>query len=192
MTRPDTGFRCYAELAKAHVEGTDFSICVDRRPESPIAILAPHGGAIEAGTSEIARAIAGSDFNLYSFEGIRKSGNFAALHLTSDRFDEPRCLALLSTCDRVVAIHGCNGSLPQVLLGGLDFSLKHSLYQAIVAAGMDARLDGHRFRAVDPKNICNRGRLGAGVQLELISALRLPEINTAIATAVRSALLEIS
>jgi len=75
MRRRDAGYGCYADLAVAQVEGADFSVCVQRRPESAVAILAPHGGGIEAGTSEIARAVAGSEFNLYLFEGIRPSGN---------------------------------------------------------------------------------------------------------------------
>jgi phage replication-related protein YjqB (UPF0714/DUF867 family) len=189
MSRRDAGFGCYAELAAAHVEGIDFRVCTDRRPESSVAILAPHGGEIEAGTSEAARAIAGSDFNLYLFEGMREARNFAALHLTSHRFDEPRCLALVSNCEHVVAIHGCRGDTPQVLLGGLDGRLRYLIYEAILALGVDARLGDHPFPAVDPRNICNRGRSGAGVQLELTSAVRLPEVNGAIVAAIRSVLL---
>ena len=182
-------YGCYADLALAQVEGTDFTVSVQRRPESPLAILAPHGGGIEAGTSEVARAVASSEFNLYLFEGIRKSGNYAALHLTSHRFDEPRCLTLLSACDHVVTIHGCRGDTPRVLLGGLDAELKERLCTSITAAGIEARLDGHRFHAVHPRNICNRGRRGAGVQLELTSALRLVASNPAFVEALRSVLL---
>ena len=189
MSRHDAGYGCYADLAKAQVEGTDFNVCVQRKPESGVAILAPHGGGIEAGTSEIAREVAGSEFNLYLFEGIRHSGNYAALHLTSHRFDEPRCLALLSSCDHVVAIHGCRGDTPQALLGGLDIGLKALIHEAIGSTGIDASLMGHPFPAVDPRNICNRGRRGAGVQVELTSALRLDEHNDAIVTAIRSVLL---
>ena len=182
-------YGCYADLALAQVEGADFTVSVQRRPESPVAILAPHGGGIEAGTSEVARAVAGSEFNLYLFEGIRKSGNYAALHLTSHRFDEPRCLTLLSACDHVVSIHGCRGDTPRVLLGGLDAELKERLCTSIATAGIEARLDGHRFHAVHPRNICNRGRRGAGVQLELTSALRLVESNPTLVEALRSVLL---
>jgi len=189
MGRRDAGYGCYADLAKAHVEGADFNVCVHRRPESGVAVLAPHGGGIEAGTSEIARAVAGSEFNLYLFEGIRPSGNYAALHLTSHRFDEPRCLALLSGCDHVIAIHGCRGDSPQALLGGLDIDLKALIHEAIGSAGIDASLTGHPFPAVDPRNICNRGRRGAGVQVELTSALRLEKSDDAIVTAIRSVLL---
>jgi len=188
MRRRDSGYGCYADLAVAQVEGADFSVCVQRRPESPIAILAPHGGGIEAGTSEIARAVAGSEFNLYLFEGIRPAGNYAALHLTSHCFDEPRCLALLSACDHVVTIHGCRGSTPRALLGGLDLGLKKMIADAIAAVGIESHLVGHPYHAVHPRNICNRGRRGAGVQIELTSALRLRKSNRGIVSAVRAVL----
>jgi phage replication-related protein YjqB (UPF0714/DUF867 family) len=189
MSRQDGGYESYADLALAQMEGADFHVRIERRPESPVVILAPHGGAIEAGTSEIARDIAGSDFNLYLFEGIRKSGNYAALHLTSHRFDEPRCLNLVSGCDHVIAIHGCRGDKPQALLGGLDAALKKRLCEAIAASGTETHLLGHQFRAVHPRNICNRGRRGAGVQVELTSALRLERPSHGIVRAIRSVLL---
>jgi phage replication-related protein YjqB (UPF0714/DUF867 family) len=189
MSRRDAGYRRYADLAKARVEGTDFTVSVLRRTDSLLAIMAPHGGAIEVGTSEIARAVAGDDFNLYLFEGVRQSGNYDALHLTSHRFDEPRCLALLSDCDHVVAVHGCSGDTQQALVGGLDEELKGLIAEAIGSAGINVRLVGHRFRAVDPKNICNRGRRGMGVQIELTNGLRLPGPNIAMVTAIRSVLL---
>jgi phage replication-related protein YjqB (UPF0714/DUF867 family) len=188
MRRHDTGYRCYADLARAQAEGADFNVCVQYRPESAVAILAPHGGAIEAGTSEIARAVAGPEFNLYLFEGIRPSGNYAALHLTSHCFDEPRCLALLSACDHVVTIHGCRGNEPRALLGGLDLGLKKLIADAIAAVGIESRLVGHPYHAIHPRNICNRGRRGAGVQIELTSALRLGRSNRGIVGAVRGVL----
>src|ERR1700747_3667038 len=152
MTRHDGDYGCYADLAMAQGGGGDFNVRVRPRPESSVAVLAPHGGAIEAGTSEIACAVAGSEFNLYLFEGIRQSGNYAALHLTSHQFDEPRCLRLLSSCNHVMTIHGCRGDAARVLLGGLDTELKESVCAAITAAGIEARLDGHRFLAVHPQN----------------------------------------
>lgn len=189
MSRLDAGYECYADLAVAQVEGADFQIRVERRAASKVAILAPHGGAIEAGTSEVASAVAGAEFNLYLFEGLRESGSYAALHLTSHRFDEPKCLGLLAGCDHVIAIHGCRGDSPQALLGGLDTGLKTRIGAAIAAAGVETRLAGHRYRAVHPRNICNRGRSGAGVQVELTSAVRLRQANHAIVAAIRSVLL---
>ncbi|MFX4608957.1 poly-gamma-glutamate hydrolase family protein, partial [Acinetobacter baumannii] len=92
----------YAELSSAHREGIDYHVTVERRG-SGVAIVAPHGGRIERGTSEVARAIAGNDFDLYLFEGALPTMNFEMLHITSTRFDEPRALALIADCDAVLA-----------------------------------------------------------------------------------------
>ena len=94
---PDArAYRSYADLARAQTRGRDYRIVVERRPASPVAVIAPHGGGIENGTSELARAIAASDFSLYLFEGLRRSRNYTALHLTSRCFDEPQCLGLIA------------------------------------------------------------------------------------------------
>jgi phage replication-related protein YjqB (UPF0714/DUF867 family) len=151
-------------------------------------VIAPHGGGIEEYTSEIARAIAGEDFNLYLFEGVRQAGNFASLHLTSHRFDEPRCVNLLSNCDHVVAVHGCAGDRQEVLVGGLDEALKSAIAGSLSAIGVATLLTGHRFPAIDPNNICNRGRRGAGVQIEMTTALRFQGPHEPICAAVRSVL----
>src|ERR1700719_4324766 len=156
MTPRDSGYQCFADLAMDHTEGTDFCVCVRLRPSSSVVIVAPHGGGIEIGTSEAARAIAGDEFNLYLFEGLRRSGNYAALHLTSHRFDEPRCLELLAGCDHVLAIHGCRGDVPQVLVGGRDPELKARVAVALNAVSIDVRTKDHPFPASEPRNICNR------------------------------------
>jgi phage replication-related protein YjqB (UPF0714/DUF867 family) len=44
-------------------------------------VIAPDGGSIEPGTSEIALKIAGLDFSFYAFEGRRKQHN-NCLHIT--------------------------------------------------------------------------------------------------------------
>src|SRR5512134_1234724 len=117
-------YASFAELAAHEVAGRDYRITVVRRPGSAVAVVAPHGGAIERRTSLVARAIAGDDFNLYLFEGIRSTRNFERLHLTSTRFDEPRCQSLLDMCLHVVAVHGCASADARVLIGGLDDGLK--------------------------------------------------------------------
>ena len=92
-------YSSFEQLARHEREDVDYCITIARRPSSTILILAPHGGAIESQTSEIARTVAGDDFNLYLFEGIKPSGNYKALHITSHCFDEPRLLSLLLECD---------------------------------------------------------------------------------------------
>lgn len=166
----------------------DYRRVLVRRPGASAAVIAPHGGAIEAGTSEIARAIAGEDFHLYLFEGIKPKRNYEDLHLTSQRFDDPQCLRLLAECDVVVAVHGCLADGERVLVGGLDGALKTDIARALRDAGLTVETDGHKFPAVDQDNVCNRGRRGRGVQLELSGALRRGSNVSRLVQAVRGAL----
>jgi len=49
--------------------------------------------------------IAGSDFSLYAFRGIKEKDN-KKLHITSHHFDEPMALEMASKSETVLAIHG--------------------------------------------------------------------------------------
>jgi phage replication-related protein YjqB (UPF0714/DUF867 family) len=118
--------------------------------------------------------------------------NFDCLHLASHRFDEPRALDLISSCDIVVSVHGYAGPGPDVLLGGLNERLKRELAQALTKIGLSCVTDGHRFPGKDPRNICNRGRSGEGAQLELSEELRRRGDWVGLARAVRSVLPPIS
>ncbi|MGD9712522.1 MAG: poly-gamma-glutamate hydrolase family protein [Thermomicrobiales bacterium] len=193
MSRPlvlAKNFRSFADLAAAYDEGADYLITRVPRPGSTVGIVAPHRGRIEAHTSETATAIAGSDFSLYILEGARSTGNYAALHLTSHHFDEPSCLEQLAICDDVVAIHGCKVAGKVVLMGGLDNELAAELGAAMTKAGLECHLDGHEFPGTHPNNICNRGRRGVGVQLELSAAFRESSPhNRKLVAAVREVLL---
>ena len=183
--RTYTGF---ADLQRHCQRGRDFEILIKRRPASPVAVVAPHAGRIEHGTSEIARAIAGEDFNLYLLEGIRRSRNYETLHLTSHRFDEPECLGLLAECAVVLTVHGCKGKDDKVALGGLDHGLRRRLTAALTHAGIVVEPEPHRFPATHPQNVCNRGRLGMGVQLEVSGSLRNAGFTADLAAVVRGEL----
>src|SRR5579862_3424082 len=91
----------YAELARTEVRGKDYDIVAIARP-SPVVIIAPHGGRIEHGTSELARSIAADDYGFYAFEGYKARGQNRDLHVTSHRFDEPQGLALVARAEVVV------------------------------------------------------------------------------------------
>ena len=69
------------------MEVGNFSVRYKDR-DSAYAIIAPHGGGIEPGTTELAEAIARNDFSFYTFEGKKRTSN-RDLHLTATRFDEP-------------------------------------------------------------------------------------------------------
>jgi phage replication-related protein YjqB (UPF0714/DUF867 family) len=179
----------FATLARKEREGRHFRITAVARPGAPIAVIAPHGGAIERRTGDIARAIAGPQFSYYLFEGIRATENYARLHLTSRRFDEPQCLALVRDVETVVAIHGCEDLAGRVYVGGRDDALAAALTSALGAAGLELAPAGHEFGATDADNICNRGRSGRGVQLELPRAVRGGPFEMRFVRAVREVLL---
>lgn len=159
----------YAALAAGEIEGVHYRIRVIERA-SPIVVVAPHGGRIEAGTSQTAALIAGEDFSLYCFEGL-VSGR--RLHITSARFDEPRGLALVEASAIAIAIHGRadRGDPQTVWLGGLHHALRDAIGASLQRAGFRTSLD-HHMQGKAPANICNRGRMRAGVQLELPMSLR--------------------
>jgi phage replication-related protein YjqB (UPF0714/DUF867 family) len=164
-------YRNFAELSATERQGIDFRICRSLG-KSLAAIIAPHGGKIEPGTSEIASAIAGSTHSLYCFEGLKPRGN-GVLHITSANFDEPTCIHLLSTSDIVVSVHGLAGADDAIEVGGLDARLRDAISAALAGAGFAAKAVTAGKRAgIDPNNICNRGRKEAGVQLEIKRGLR--------------------
>ncbi|MEW6674368.1 MAG: poly-gamma-glutamate hydrolase family protein [Thermodesulfobacteriota bacterium] len=179
-----TGF---AELARCEKAGADYRISISN-VGSAVTIVAPHGGKIEPGTSEIAREIAAEDYNCYCFEGIKTSLN-GRLHITSHRFDEPAALKLISASDIVVAVHACTGTAGLVYLGGLDTPLKKAIATDLKNRGIGVSIRNSRFKGANPDNICNRGRTCQGVQLEITRDLRDDPIKKAmIAEAVRASL----
>src|SRR5580693_5386201 len=96
-------YKSFVELAGNEKENSDFRVR-SRACRGTPAVIAPHGGGIEPGTSELADSIAGADLSFYAFEGIKRTGN-AVLHITSGRFDEPQGIALVAASPRVVALH---------------------------------------------------------------------------------------
>lgn len=134
------------------------------------AVIAPHAGGIERGTSEVAWAIAGHDVSLYLFEGLKAADN-TDLHITSDRFDEPDGLAIAQSATSVLTVHGAKGDKPVVYIGGLDTAAGDNVRQRLQQAGFDVQ-EHLRMQGATSANICNRGTSGRGVQLELTMALR--------------------
>ena len=110
-------YSCFSELAAREARGADYEICARRQAASRVAVIAPHGGGIEPETSRIAESIAGAEFSLYCFLGLKRTGN-RVLHITSHNFDEPECLGLIAEHDWVLAIHGCQESGERTFLGG--------------------------------------------------------------------------
>jgi len=182
-------YTSFAELARAEASGTDYRISALERPESPVVVVAPHGGSIEVGTSELAALIAGDDHSLFAFEGLKPCGRNRDLHITSHRFDHPECVALVGRCAVALGVHGCIGE-SQIYVGGLDGELAARLAERLVLAGFRVSAEGHRYPGRNPLNICNRGRLGRGAQIEVTRDLRDADARPVIAQAVRAAIAE--
>jgi len=162
----------FGNLAARETEGTDFRVRVREVAGASTVVAAPHGGGIEPGTTEVAQAIAGDDCSFCAFEGLKTRGN-GSLHITSTRFDEPRCIGLVQRSQRVVAVHGEKSKKPVVFIGGLDGPLLGRLSSALRARGFTVLRHPHPdFQGTHPANLCNRGQSGAGVQLELSFGLR--------------------
>jgi phage replication-related protein YjqB (UPF0714/DUF867 family) len=164
-------YNSFSDLAKSETLGRDFLVRLLVRPGATV-VIAPHGGGIELGTSELAEAIAGDDFSLYAFEGIKAAGN-GDLHITSTRFDEPKCLALVRVSPQAIAIHGEQSEPQTVFLGGLEAETLARLRHSLTASGFRVEIhDNPALQGRNTANICNRGQNSSGIQLELSQGLR--------------------
>ncbi len=157
---------------------------------SDITIIAPHGGNIEPHTSEIAALIAGDTYNLFCFNGLKQQDNHL-LHITSHHYDDEQALALVRSSNTVISVHGCTLKKAVVFVGGRDDELRDTIALALNNAGIVAIACARQspYWGRHPANICNRGRSGKGVQLEISRPLRdSPRAWCNIAEAIRDAL----
>lgn len=142
------------------------------RENATVVMIVPHGGAIESGASELAFAIAGEQLSFAIFEGTKAAQN-RDLHITSTKFDEPRCADVVSRSRTAVAIHGENSQEATVFTGGADAMLRAHISNALEEAGFTVREhEKPNLQGKSRANICNRGSSGVGVQLELSRGLR--------------------
>jgi len=159
-------YRRFEELSQQEVEGRDYQIRVRLRDER-VLIMAPHGGKIEPTTCMIAEAIAGENYSYYSFDGLKSQGN-SVLHIESHLFDEPRAVQAVKNADVVITVHGqLNHQEGFIMVGGLHVDLRSDIRRRLEAASFQTRTPPEGLQGIDPENICNRGRLKGGVQLEI-------------------------
>lgn len=173
----------FEALQAVEVYETDYSIIYGVRP-SNVLFATPHGGGIETGASELCIESAGENFSYYCFEGRKASGN-TTLHITSTNFDEPTLLRLLPKHDYVITYHGYGDSVnAHTKIGGADNELKERCKTALQNAGFSCEILPHTdsIAGAEPENIVNKGRLDAGLQLELSTLMRssMFDVNTAV------------
>ncbi|MEU0814765.1 poly-gamma-glutamate hydrolase family protein [Streptomyces mirabilis] len=165
----------------------------DRAPFLRSTVIAPHGGGIEGGTSELCLAIAGyhpADLaptpvagpvhDFWMFEGLMSSGN-GALHVTSTHCDDTIARSLCAGSLNALSLHGCSpeqagleSGAEAVLIGGLNPTFRQYLLEEFTAVGIRAVTASgeEEIAGISPDNICNRTLLGMGAQLEMTTALR--------------------
>ena len=159
----------HKQLNENETKGKDYRTHF-RHGKSGIVVMAPHGGGIEPGTTELADAVAGNEHSFYSFDGLKKQGN-SDLHITSRQFDEPIGTDIAKNSQTIIAIHGCKEKEKVVYIGGRDKSLKEKLKKALRRAGFSIK-ETPRFPGIHELNICNRSQTCKGVQLEISMGLR--------------------
>lgn len=159
-------FQSFQDLLKEAVEGEDFIRNIQSR-NSELAIVAPHGGNLEAGSELVAKAIAGDRHSLYTFESLRDTGD-DSLHITSTRFDDPSCEKIIRKAKSVITCHGClweNEIDEIVFIGGRNKDGRDELVQSLRNLDIRANPD-ELHRGIHQENLCNRGISGEGLQLE--------------------------
>jgi phage replication-related protein YjqB (UPF0714/DUF867 family) len=156
-------------------------------------ILAPHGGGIERGTSELCLAVAGYHpanlpitppagvtYDYWMFEGIREGGN-ADLHVTSTGCDDLVAVLLCAGALGALSLHGfkpenLNPPLPPneqvVFVGGCDDLLRDLLVEALHDVNLPVEAAVGELDGDSVCNIVNRTLRGRGAQLELSEPLR--------------------
>jgi phage replication-related protein YjqB (UPF0714/DUF867 family) len=187
------------DYARRHRRHERFDDTLARTDETPkTVILAPHGGGIEPGTSELCLAVAGYHpanlpqippagvtYDYWMFEGVREDDN-RQLHVTSTGCDDDMAVSLCAGSLNALALHGFSPKPPDfsedeqvVLVGGaiLDSTpnpLRDYLLAGLCDAHFDARAPlGHgELDGNASCNIVNRTMLGMGAQLELSTPLR--------------------
>ncbi len=167
----------FAELNANEVYGVDYKI-ESKDNRSPVAIIAIHGGGIEVGTSQLAKATSDlGSYNYYAFIGMMKTGN-SILHITSDNFDEKTARDLVAKSRLTVSLHGCTGTDKVTYLGGLDTSLGKQIQKSLTAAGFIVKPAPADMAGANIKNIANANLSGKGVQLEMTRGLRDSFLST--------------
>jgi phage replication-related protein YjqB (UPF0714/DUF867 family) len=164
------------------------------KDENKIFIMAPHGGSIESGTTELALATAGfvKNFNgdtytsvtydYFIFNGTNPKDENGKLHVTASHYDDTDANKLVSNSIISFAFHGCTDLQPNessgkgyqaCLIGGRDQVLKEILEAQLMTAGFNAFitsqdvLDGSLA-----ENIINKNKRKRGAQVEMTTSLR--------------------
>lgn len=151
---------------------------VVKETESPVLVVAPHGGKTELYTSTIGQGIAGDTFSLFDFRGRLETGNYERLHVSSVNYNAPQLEAMNKKALVTLSVNGlASEDIRMTYLGGLDEEGIRVVRDALRAAGFDAEAAPNEFQGRDRKNFVNRNAQGAGIQLEITQRQRKALFN---------------
>jgi len=139
--------------------------------KSNVKLFAPHGGWIEPCTGSLAIEIAGESFDYFVFHGMMTKNCFRTLHVSSTRYDEPRCQQMARQALVAVAIHGREAEEEFIEIGGGNRELVAGLHEYLIGQGCPAVCGSKNHKGEDERNFINLAH-HKGVQLELSSGFR--------------------
>ncbi|MFC0137942.1 hypothetical protein CD127_06920 [Staphylococcus petrasii] len=164
-------FRSMTQLFANSQEGVDWKKEI-KRAGSNVIIVAPHGGNIEKGTTELTKMVANHNhYDYYSFTVLNKQ-NPEKFHVTSSHYNDPTLLNMVKSKDFAVSIHGAKGDKPVIYLGGLDTELKEAIKQQLLKQHFTVKIAPSYLGGDLKQNFVNRDFKDKGVQLELTTAFR--------------------
>ena len=149
-------------------EGVDWRKDTKHR-ESKVLIVAPHGGSIEQGTTELTKALADKGNYDYSFEGIRPKNN-SELHVTSTHYDDPTLNQMIKTVLQLFRFMAAGTE--EIISWWAPFRFKKCYREATCGCGFTVKVPPEYLGGQNNKNFINKGDNNTGVQLELTTALR--------------------
>nr|WP_204179836.1 poly-gamma-glutamate hydrolase family protein [Staphylococcus sp. GDY8P76P] len=170
-TRKQDYYKSMTELYNDTTEGIDWKKDT-RNVGKSVLIVAPHGGNIEQGTSELTKLVANNgDFDYFSFEAIRPSNN-TQLHVTSTNYDDATLHEMIQDRTATISIHGAQGEEQLVYLGGYQSPLRDAIQSQLELKGFVVKIPPEYLGGLSNANFINKVEESTGVQLELTTALR--------------------
>ena len=170
-------YESFKQLRESCEWNKDYSIDMINN-NSPISVIAIHGGGVEAGTTEVARALAmKGHYNYYSFIGERNGrldcpGNLE-LHITSNKFLDTWCLEVVGSSIATISVHGADEIESLCYVGGKNFIHAKFIKDELRLIGVNVPdIIREGLEGYSPLNICNRNMKNMGIQLELSQGLR--------------------
>ncbi len=170
-------YRDMRELLKSEPEDS-YKIRI-RETDSPVLVVAPHGGKIELYTSTIGDGIANEVFSFFDFQGqIEAGSNYEKLHVTATNYNVPALQAINKEARVTLSVHGvANDDLQMTFVGGRDTAGANKVIQALKEAGFDAAPPLLTASGEHRRNFVNRNASRAGIQLEITTAQRRALFN---------------